>query len=169
MTLVFSSCFLGTRMHVSQSFHYVRIPTPMVRPSTLPARSMKNLARAKPRLWATPDRIRSVDDAVRQWTTLHLTAKTEVRNTHACLSDLGVNCQHQTVNRPQFINPFDRTRQVASNTRSSISVSKNSVQSQFLTVRFLYTSLIIFSFDHWCFLSANTRISSHTPSHSTTL
>jgi hypothetical protein len=49
--------------------------------------SMKNLARSKPRLWATPDRIRSVDDAVRQWTTLHLTAKTEVQYTPARKSD----------------------------------------------------------------------------------
>jgi hypothetical protein len=49
---------------------------------------MKNLARSKPRLWATPDRIRSVDDAVRQWTTLHLTAKTEVQSTRRPASQI---------------------------------------------------------------------------------
>ncbi len=39
------------------------------------AASLQTLVRAGiGRLWATPDRIRSVDDAVRQWTTLQMIA-----------------------------------------------------------------------------------------------
>ena len=40
------------------------------------AASLQTLVRAGiGRLWATPDRIRSVDDAVRQWTTLQMIAE----------------------------------------------------------------------------------------------
>jgi hypothetical protein len=38
---------------------------------------MKTLAKADPHLWSTPNRIATVEDAVRQWSTLQLFANTD--------------------------------------------------------------------------------------------
>jgi hypothetical protein len=68
---------------------------------------MKNLACSKPRLWATPDRIRSVDDAVRQWTTLQMISEDRAdAEAHARHSTEQV--QHHHKNLPRLPNnlPF---------------------------------------------------------------
>ena len=75
-------CCMNVRFLISFSwrtfffFFFYLVPVDLLSISC--GHRMKTLARADSRLWATPNRIQSVDDAVRQWSTLQILADSDL-------------------------------------------------------------------------------------------